>query len=395
MDVKRGLRPLVVLLFACVLLASCRQASPNPPNANGDGQRVRPEPELPRDPDVYIGGTCSIKDYVLDRDTKISGRATPCYWKNGELVQLSVIDPHLGGYLSSLFVSGSDVYAAGQCTAAVRSYSKWTITLCYWKNGERIDLHTYDLPSQWGQATSIFVSGNDAYVSGATTRRTTFSVVNSFPCIWKNGERIELPIADGFVSGEAQSVFVAGNDVYVAGTIAKSGGKHSYSPCLWKNGVISQLSVDKLEAYNSAMAVFLSGADLIVTVLGSNGGVPCYWKNGARTDLPLQRNDYYSISWNSICLFGDDSYVAGHFEEEWALYAANDVFPCYWKNGEVVEMEREDGGEARAIAFFGDDMHIAGTANHKFPCYWRNGTKTLLPVIDSARGGNVRTILVQ
>jgi hypothetical protein len=58
---------------------------------------------------------------------------------------------------------------------------------------------------------------------------------NGHPVLWKNGVAQELTEGNGYATNSnAYSVFVSGNDVYVAG--------FDNSARLWKNGVAQELN---------------------------------------------------------------------------------------------------------------------------------------------------------
>jgi len=126
----------------------------------------------------------------------------------------------------SVFVSGSDVFVMGVTeTRYVEGARQWRETgrPTLWKNGEPEILR--QRPSEGGAlfvahgrsvARSVFVSGNDVYVAGAVehfvgmqqqgTRRAT---------LWVNGEPQTLYPRES----NARAVFVSGNDVFVAGLV--------------------------------------------------------------------------------------------------------------------------------------------------------------------------------
>jgi hypothetical protein len=69
-------------------------------------------------------------------------------------------------------------------------------------------------------ATSVFVSGNDVYVTGYEANG-----INQIAKLWKNNVATDLP--DGY---DATGVYVFDNDVYVCGFGADG------SALIWKNG---------------------------------------------------------------------------------------------------------------------------------------------------------------
>lgn len=191
-------------------------------------------------------------------------------------------------YVSSLFVSGNDVYVAGGSHLA-------GYTAMYWKNGAFTDL-TKGLNYQgsngqyaFPNTTSIYVSGNDVYVAGFQVTST----INDKALYWKNGELINLT-RDSLNTSMANCIFVSGNDVYIAG----------------------------YQDINN-----ISRATI--------------WKNGEPTLLTTP--SVSSIA-NAIFVSGDDVYVAGY---QWTAFRTSYI-ATYWKNGKAVELT--DGGAKGAIA---------------------------------------------
>jgi hypothetical protein len=163
-------------------------------------------------------------------------------WKNGIAQRL---EGGINGTANSVFVSGGNVYVAG-------NYGN------LWKNGVAQRLEGLNRPN------SVFVSGNDVYVAGKREQ----GLDGDFAILWKNGVAQQLGDGDGLAS----SVFVSGNDVYVAGAI---GGLFKKRAALWKNGVAERLSDKSL---TEADAVFVSNGDVYVGGGNSDGG--WLWKNG-------------------------------------------------------------------------------------------------------------------
>ena len=86
------------------------------------------------------------------------------YWKNGIATVLPKQSPNNFSSSSSIFVSDTDVYVAGSDYTGNISVGV-AINAVYWKNGTEIMLTNLSMP-QRAFANSIFVSGGDVYVAG-------------------------------------------------------------------------------------------------------------------------------------------------------------------------------------------------------------------------------------
>jgi hypothetical protein len=352
----------LVLALACVFCLSCQQATDTP----DPEPEPEPEPEPVRETVVHVAGWSDTAN----------GEAFPCYWKDGQLTVLSVcrLDGPIKAqaYAHSIFVSGSDVYAAGYGSCNYRYVAS------YWKNGKRTDLKH---GSGHCHAKSIFVSGKDVYLAGC---------INFFnatvPCYWKNGVRTDLSRPGLKGSAEANAIFVVGSDVYVAGSSNIEVNMNMAIPvaCYWKNGVRTDLSPfdPKRQAYG--LSIFFSEGNVYVAgyVADLNyRAIPCYWTNGVRTELS-RMDETKTGQANSIQVSEGGIYVAGQTQGE-----ACEVIPCYWKNGTRTDLSVVSpgkGGMVNSIFVLGSDVFTAGYsgfdpnqgADFAVPCYWKNGERT-------------------
>ena len=248
-----------------------------------------------------------------------------------------------------------------------------------WENGTEHKLGP-------GSGGSLYVSGNDIYVAGTSGSKAT---------LWKNGAAETLDNNSSYAS----SVFVSGDDVYVAGGIS---GKAT----LWINGAALTLSTDD----SSASSVFVSGNDVYVAGIIYSNYKAVLWKNGTQqilsnnayarsvyvsgndvyvagttnngTSATLWKNgteqalsDQYSYSY-SVCVSGNDVYVAGSISGKATL----------WKNGTAQTLS---DGSAYSVYVFGNDVYAAGAGGNK-AILWKNGIVKLL----SNQKSEARTVFV-
>ena len=171
-------------------------------------------------------------------------------------------------------------------------------------------------------ASSVYVSGGDVYVAGFELPLEPVSCGTcvqirsgmAIAVLWKNGQLQYL--TDGIHNAWANSVFVAGNDVYVAGFEGNNAR-------LWKNGEVQNLESGTSDApFNTANSVFVSGKD--VYAAGNK-----VWKNGKV--LYEGGSNYY---FESIFVSGRDVYVVGR---ETDFGGGTDIAKL-WRNGVIQDI---------------------------------------------------------
>jgi hypothetical protein len=306
------------------------QGKPN--EGNGEGRSV-----FLHGDDVYVAGT----DGVDMRVSNYWSNGAAVLWKNGKQTYLSGPTDYMEA--NSVYVYGDDVYVAG--TDWFGQYPDPPHQAVLWKNGDMEHLSVPD-DTLSSRAESVFVSNGDVYVAGTVILLDG----EGHAALWKNGELSMLYGEPLFYEGEyhvsdggAHSVFVSEGDVYVAGysnqffyrddpPTAQSSYHGMTTAVLWKNGEPTTLSTHVAFQHQTlqwaeAMSVFVSGDDVYVAgwqdkwlpeIAINHWTYALLWKNGEETILSPEPNVADIDSWgfqdeaaNSVCVVGDDVYVAG------------------------------------------------------------------------------------
>ena len=357
-------------LMLILMLYSCQKERPN-------------EPDQPEQVDVYVAGFVSDDANYHYPDINPYGNSNdhPTYWKNGRPVQLDYGDflpdgNNKSGRALSIAVSGNIVYVTG--------YGTWTNDVVwhlpygmFWKNSIPLDPDSMNI---WGtrEVNSLAVSNNDTYTVGwGQSDRATY---------WKNENQIELTppySSTGLnISATATSIAVSGNDVYVSGAqreqLSPVGGFSNVTAEYWKNGDAVNLSDGAIDTYTTSIAV--SGN--YVYVAGSDkNGIAKYWNNGNLVNLT---DGSTAAEANSIAVSGTDVYVAGTQWDGNSIQYNNGInytrnpIAKYWKNGIPVNLtDGSKWAEARSIVISGNDVYVAGFED-AVAKYWKNGNPVIL-----------------
>ena len=279
------------------------------------------------------------------------------------------------------------------CAVTVTTPPEWTITPeadvyvvgdhnMVMKNGKII--HRLEKGGVPMYANSVFVYGEDVYVAGH--KRNDYAQIAA---LWKNGElqNLELvnPDNEDYVSSAA-SVFVYDGNVYVAGyeTLPSPEYKETVLirvATLWINGVPTRLPNEGMYG-TEAKSVFVSDGDVYVG--GYNGWYEhdgIVWKNGEI----LRRYNYFD--WNtgpgrytsvySVFVSNGDVYAA---TSDWAGFGFSRAI--LWKNDEPQLL----GLDCVALGVFveGDDVYVVGNQvvgyqkDEQIALLWENGVKQRL-----------------
>lgn len=276
------------------------------------------------------------------------------------------------GNINACGTVGASVYVAGAIGNAA----------VLWKNG----VVTYLTDgSHQAAANSVFVSGTDVYVAGYEN-----STWGDIAKVWKNGVATKL---DGGLYPNGSSYDARGNSVFVSGTDVYVAGSAYNGATIWKNGAATSLAGGSTQNYAEAFSVFVSGTDVYVAgtaeVPFPNNLAAIIWKDGLTTNLTT--NGTTSAGANSIFLSGTDVYVAGS-EQIQGSYVAK-----VWKNG-VVTILSNAFSDANSVFTSGTDVYVAGRdrvplgpgSMPDLPTVWKNGVATYLSNVN----GEAKSVFV-
>jgi len=250
-----------------------------------------------------------------------------------------------------------DVYAAGYFDGKA----------VWWKNGVMTSLSSNS--AEYSIAHSIFVNGNDVYIAGTETPQFG----NEIATVWKNGVPTYLSAPNHL--GYAKAVFVSGNDVYVAGVVNDgTAGPGGVTAVLWKNNVPIILTSSTTNAIPQVNSIYVNGNDVYVagSVKSNFVNTPAVWKNGVlntySTGTPPTSGTILSITGDGNNIYASGVEAIGSFNHA-----------RLWKNGIVTDLGT---GQANSVITHNNNVYVAGIQSSPSASYsamiWKNSSGTPL-----------------
>lgn len=320
-----------LLLFCSIfLIISCSKNNDEP----------QPQQEIPKVTNIYIGGS-----------QKIAGKEKATVWKNG-VAQLLPTDANNDSRVNSVYVYNDIVYAVGF------EIFPTEIRATLWKNGANITL-------EYGFSEAYSIAGfkDNIYIAGQFYRNATLWTNGSGNFVDTNLSSTDPSIAKSiFVTNDgttvtgvsivgkigtnawtyinnnntlltnvsiAESVYVRGNDVFVA---INNEFLDIKTASLQKNGVLQNTISSNTVMYSvhgDEQNIYAVGA----TNPNSVNARATIWEN----NIPKQLSQLYSQA-NSVFVIDKNVYVAGfEYDSNTAYYKAK-----LWINGKVQTISNKD-----------------------------------------------------
>jgi hypothetical protein len=294
--------------------------------------------------------------------------------------------------LPFLACSGGDdpappvVYVAGYMGNPDNNAARAT----YWKDGA---------PTQLSQATSransIYVSGGTVYVAGSVGSVGNWDAANR-ATLWTNGSPRQL----SDVRSIALSVYASGNNVYVAGAEWDSSfAEPDWAATIWRYDGAQwskqRLTTNHAVAYSvhvPGSTVYASGSEVLP---GQSYQPATVWTGDSARHIDSDLK--YGFA-NSVYFSGGTVYAAGEFGASNDGSSTHRAFCWYSDNGGTRQMLSEDSpGAANSVHVSGDDICVAGwhnpsgNADGSRAVLWRNkdGSVQLSQIPSQARSVHI------
>jgi hypothetical protein len=299
-----------------------------------------------------------------DGDQDNNPQKIACYWRVAGETMERITLPGVGSFdaeAKSIAVANGIVYTAG----SYYDGKKWIA--CYWEGTARRDLET----NVASRAESITVKNGKLFIAGGyydTSNRACYWTVNG-----SSVSKITLPVPavpdDGQRYADAFSIAVASDEtVYTAGFYINDNG--DYTACYWK-------TTDRVDLTENSVAnsIFISGTN--VYVAGTCNTIPCYWMGGIKEELGSAGGIV------SIIVVDSTVYAAVKY-----CNPSEEFKSCYWKGNERFDLQNDladlTGCFVSSIALLNQTVYTAGyigrlNMHNKTSCYWKDRVPTKLP----------------
>jgi|GEM_PF-5527688 len=170
---------------------------------------------------------------------RVTNDAVGFYYREGTQPGGTLIP---GAYsIGAMLLDGNDYYVAGLRVTTLNNRSYFTPG--YWKNGVFEQSDPINVEDNI-YIRDIAINKNGVYIVGSIVD----AVKGQVPVYWHQGKINYLPIIAGGINSNARSIFLNGDDIYIAGDTKGQ-------PCYWKNGNLVILNADVTSSQATGIAL--------------------------------------------------------------------------------------------------------------------------------------------
>ncbi len=271
-----------------------------------------------------------------------------------------------------------------------------------WQNGTITILErSYDTSEEYGTVGHVLGLANDvAYKDGALFVVGATGNTSPRPIFWLNGYPMKLPLPEGYDAGEARTIRIDGDDIYVSALISGGDpGSMTFAAGYWK--IDADLTdadwtflplPEGAQRPNAPVPLAASESTVWGIVNAHSSDDPKFTKpalvrNGDAPvpliDFDFDREPYglaYDLLWNGMRTIAAGSVLSGEYG-----YPA----PVQWNGQEIVRLSTADDslciGIGHSVVMSGSDVFVSGGTYRRdaedpewiveVPCYWKNGVR--------------------
>ena len=235
-----------------------------------------------------------------------------------------------------IFVASFDVNAQSKTTLSTRKTEKKETKKPQTKvlNNANIRKPSNSSTTQQTYTTTVYAAGKE----------------NGFAVLWTNGV---AQILNSACAGEANSVYVSGNDVYVLYTVEIN----QIIPHIWKNGNITRLNVETGKNY-FLNRIFVSGNDVYAVGREQNtdgtGSKIVLWKNNVKQYITDGSQSAHPVS---LYVSNNKVYILGREKDP----SSSTMISKLWVLGETFPLVYPESFTAYSIFVVNNDIYVAGS----------------------------------
>jgi hypothetical protein len=275
------------------------------------------------------------KDVYVSGYTVANNVTRACYWKNGSIILLG--DGLIPSQANDIKVaSNGDVYVCG-------TIKKDPDIAVYWKNGVQKNI-TDGINN--AEAFGIYVTGDSVFIAGSQYYDQVLS-----PVYWYRSEN-NMPGSNNFFTGQGGAFYditFANNKIFACGYEIYNGNN---VPLYIDNGFRNLLA--NSNKYGNAKSIVVDNNIVYIAgnISNSLGGIDAvYWQNNTQINLT---NNEQNANTNGIVRANAFTYLVGN------VHASNLYVCAFWKKKSAVDPSNGSGLNTNQKSNIGADVKVIG-----------------------------------